>query len=183
MPRRDVEFRADEFYHVYNRGANRQQVFFERENYGFFLKKLREFVVGSSPAAEIVAYYLMPNHYHLLVKLHDETFSKRMQSLGQSYVNSINKRCSRVGPLFQGRFRAKHVDREAYLLHLTRYVHLNPVVAGLVKQPRDWDFRAIWNTSGYVTARCRDPLWCCRSSSQALPTAGLSRVPLACRTG
>lgn len=156
MPRRKVSFRAGEYYHVYNRGVNRGVVFFERENYLFFLRKLRQLVVCESqtdmqqsrPAADIIAYCLMPNHYHLLVKLNENTFSKRMQSFTQSYTNAINKQRGRVGPLFQGRFQAVHVEQREYLLHLTRYIHLNAVDAGIVRLPEKWEFSSYLDYTG-----------------------------------
>ena len=82
----------------------------------------------------------MPNHYHLLVCPHDDQFSRRMQRFSISYTKAINKRYGRVGSLFQGQFQAVRVDRNDYLLHLSRYLHLNPVVAGLVKRPEEWEF-------------------------------------------
>lgn len=63
-----------------------------------------------------------------------------MMKLSVSYTKAINKRYGRVGSLFQGPFRAVHVDRNEYLLHLSRYIHLNPVTAGLVPQPEEWEF-------------------------------------------
>ncbi len=142
MPQRKVELCVGEFYHVYNRGANRQQAFFEPENYTFFLRKLRQYVTHRSPApaAEVVAYCLMPNHYHLLVRILAREFSEAMRSFGQAYVQAINRRYNRSGPLFEGRFQALLVDRREYLLHLSRYIHLNPVAARIVKHPADWEF-------------------------------------------
>jgi len=138
MPRRKVDFRAGEFYHVYNRGHNREDIFFERENYLHFLRKVREHLTHE--CCEVIAYCLMPNHYHLLVQLLQPEFSEAMKLLGLSYVKAINKRFDRVGPLFQGPFAAIHVDEESYLLHLTRYIHLNPVAAAFVKRPEDWEY-------------------------------------------
>jgi putative transposase len=154
MPRRDVPLVAREYYHVYNRGNNRQPIFFEEENYLFFLRRVRERLLGernpadapSSGAPEvrrfctIVAYCLMPNHYHLLVSPTDDQFSRHMQRFSISYTKAINKRYDRVGALFQGPFQALQVDRNEYLLHLSRYIHLNPVEAGLVKQAQGWEF-------------------------------------------
>ena len=137
MPRRRVDFRPGEFYHVYHRGNARQQVYFERENYFYFLRRIRLYL---RPACEIAAYCLMPNHFHLLVRLAASDFSKAMQSLGQSYTNAINKRLERSGALFEGPFQAKHISEESYLLHLSRYIHLNPVAGGLVDSPERWDF-------------------------------------------
>lgn len=74
-----------------------------------------------------------------------------MQSFGQSYANAINKRYKRVGSLFQGRFQAVHVEENAYLLHLSRYIHLNPVMAGLVDAPEAWDFSSYPEYAGMRT--------------------------------
>ncbi len=138
MPRRQVIFQADNYYHIYNRGNNRQLIFFERDNYLYFLRQLKKHLIPNS--VDIIAYCLMPNHYHLLVYLKTEGFSKLMQAFSLSYTKAINKRHERLGSLFQGRFQAIHVDREEYLLHLTRYIHLNPVKANLVEKAEDWEF-------------------------------------------
>ncbi|HLF25710.1 MAG TPA: transposase [Anaerolineae bacterium] len=138
MPYRKVEFRAGEYYHLYNRGNNFQPIFFERENYFYFLRLLREHLAVR--AADIVAYCLMPNHYHLLTCLKIDNLSAAMQPFALAYTKAINKRYGRVGSLFQGPFQAIHIDRDEYLLHLSRYIHLNPVTAGLTRQPEDWEF-------------------------------------------
>ena len=65
----------------------------------------------------------MPNHYHLLVQLTDDDLSHSMQAFALAYTKAVNKRYNRVGPFFQGRFQAIHVDRDEYLLHLSRYIH------------------------------------------------------------
>jgi hypothetical protein len=82
----------------------------------------------------------MPNHFHLLLCPADDQFSRHMQRFSISYTKAINKRFDRVGALFQGKFQALLVDRNETLLHLSRYVHLNPVEAGLVKRAQDWEF-------------------------------------------
>jgi REP element-mobilizing transposase RayT len=138
MPRRQVILQAGNYYHVYNRGNNRQLIFFERENYIYFLRQLRNHLI--THGVDIIAYCLMPNHYHLLVYLKTNRFSNLMQSFTLSYTKAIAKRYQRVGSLFQGRFEAIHVDTEEYLLHLTRYIHLNPVSAKIVQKAEDWEF-------------------------------------------
>ena len=80
----------------------------------------------------------MPNHFHLLLQPHDDNLSHHVQMLAISYTKAINKQRNRVGALFQGAFQAKHVDRDEYLLRLSRYIHLNPVQAGLVARPEEW---------------------------------------------
>ena len=148
MPRRRVEFRTGEYYHLYNRGHNRQKIFLERDNYLFFLTRLRDHLADE--VCDIIAYCLMPNHYHLLVRLNSDDLSQALKTFGISYTKAINKRCGRVGPLYQGPFRAVHVDREDYLLHLSRYIHLNPVSARLVGLAEDWEFSSY---PEYVHAR------------------------------
>jgi REP element-mobilizing transposase RayT len=147
MPRRRVEIRVGECYHIYNRGANRQAIFFEPDSYSHFIRKLRQFVThptethaSRDAAATVLAYCLMPNHYHLLVRVLSSEFSEAMRSFGQAHTQAINRRFDRSGTLFEGRFQAIHVDRDAYLMHLSRYIHLNPVEAGLVELPEGWEY-------------------------------------------
>jgi REP element-mobilizing transposase RayT len=138
MPRRTVPLVEGHFYHLYNRGHNRSPIFFEPANYAFFLQRLREYVVPANALA--IAYVLMPNHYHLMIQATTNNVSHAMQLFAISYTKAINKRFDRVGALFQGAFHAIEVDRDEYLLHLSRYIHLNPVRARLVRHPRDWAF-------------------------------------------
>ena len=137
MPRRETELCTGEYYHVYNRGNNRQPVFLERENYLFFLRQWRRYL---GPVSDVVAYCLMPTHYHVLVLVRADDFSHGMQLFGISYTKAINRRYGRVGALFQGAFQAKHIERNEYLLHLSRYIHLNPLLSGLVQRPEEWQF-------------------------------------------
>jgi putative transposase len=145
MPIRKIQFQAGNYYHLYNRGNNRQEIFLERKNYSLFILLIRQHLIKNK--VDIIAYCLMPNHYHLLVYLNDENLSQIMQSFSLAYTKSINQHFKRVGSLFQGRFQAKHVDTDEYLLHLSRYIHLNPVKANLVKHPQEWDFSSY---SGYI---------------------------------
>ena len=154
MPRRYLSFCPDEYYHFYNRGVNREAIYFDDDNYAHFLWNIQRYLV---PVANIGAYCLMPNHYHLLIVVKeiskvDQTsevsttsevslmVSKAMMKLSVSYTKAINHRYNRVGPLFQGAFQAKHIESTAYLWQLAGYIHLNPVEAGLVRLPEDWNF-------------------------------------------
>lgn len=141
MPRRDVVLCPGEHYHIYNRGNNREPIFHEHNNYVFFLLRLRKHLL---PVMDIVAYCLMPTHYHLLAQIKgtpdSSNVSRAMMRFSVSYTKAMNQRYARVGSLFQGAFQAKHIERDDYLTHLSRYIHLNPVADGLVRLPEDWEF-------------------------------------------
>jgi putative transposase len=145
MPRRLVPFVSEGYYHIYNRGNNRGAIFFEQENYLYFLQGMKRYLL---PAADIIAYCLMPTHYHLMVRVKQQTsevlktseVSSAMMKLSVSYTKAINKRFSRVGVLFQGTFQAKPITNSSHLLHLCRYIHANPVKDGLVTDPSDWPY-------------------------------------------
>ncbi|MDB9519094.1 transposase [Roseofilum reptotaenium CS-1145] len=139
MPYRQIRFQEGCYYHVYNRGNDRQPIFYNRDNYLYFLRQFRRYFIQPR-ALDLVAYCLMPNHYHFLVYLHQANFSKRMQRFALSYTKTMNNRYKRVGSLFQGRFQAILVDSDRYLANLTRYIHLNPVRANLVESAADWEF-------------------------------------------
>lgn len=138
MPRRKVEFGIGDFVHIYNRGANRNRIFLDSDDYLEFLWRWREFVPRTT--AQVLAYCLMPNHYHMLLRIGGKDFAQNMQRFGTSFVTHVNRRHGRSGVLFCGRYRAIIVDEIAYLLHLTRYIHLNPVEAKLTPHPEDWEF-------------------------------------------
>jgi REP element-mobilizing transposase RayT len=142
MPRRLIPICAGSYYHLYNRGVNRGSIFFNEDNYEFFLYNIRRYLL---PVVEITAYCLMPNHFHLLIFPKETSeigviseVSSAMMRLSVSYTKTINHRFDRVGPLFQGAFQSKYIDTSTYLWQIIGYIHLNPVEAGLVKSPGDW---------------------------------------------
>ncbi|ALO14662.1 Transposase [Salinivirga cyanobacteriivorans] len=194
-------------YHVYNQGNNRGKVFFERENYLFFLKKLWKHVV---PYSDILAYCLMPNHFHLMVLVNDvklpvkeenrrrtegfapsETLGSRHETIGsgnsrtinhsigimlRSYTNAINKQQNRSGSLFRKTTKAEcincpngitptfyatefgtqiHVSNpeKEYPQACFNYIHQNPVKAGLVAKPEEWEFSSAKDYAGLRNRR------------------------------
>jgi REP element-mobilizing transposase RayT len=146
----------DETYHVYNRGVDHGDIFFNRDNYLFLLRRLRHYC---PPAlGRIIAYCLMPNHYHLIVRVLSEEFGLRvMQPLLVSYTKAINKQQDRSGHLFQGPFHARRVTTDADLIHLSRYVHLNPVAAGFVARPEDWEYSSFRDYIGLRPGSLPEP--------------------------
>ncbi|KKQ92430.1 MAG: hypothetical protein UU16_C0006G0024 [Candidatus Woesebacteria bacterium GW2011_GWA2_40_7] len=141
------------FYHIYNRGVEKRIIFEDSQDYKVFLRYIKE---AFSPLEEqdlrtkyimqglslqsirrpvksyfekidLIAYCLMPNHFHLLIKQKDfDSIQGLMRSLMTRYSMYFNKKYDRVGSLFQGRYKAVLVASEEYLLHLSRYIHLNP---------------------------------------------------------
>lgn len=146
MPRRHLAFQPEHYYHLYNRGNDRNLVFFERENYLHFLRLVRRHLIEET--LEVLVYCLMPNHYHLLVQCRTNHVSEAMQRLSMAYTKAMNRRYNRVGALFQGQFQAIAVNSDEYLCHLARYIHLNPVKAGLVAHPKDWEFSSYLEYAG-----------------------------------
>lgn len=136
MPYRINPSYKDNYYHVYNRGNNKDLIFFEDKNYLYFLTKIEKAFSGK---IELVAYCLMPNHYHLLVKVNkDGGLEEAMQKISTGYTRAINLAYNRTGHLFQGRFKNKFIPNNEYLLHLSRYIHRNPLRAGLVNSLDEW---------------------------------------------
>lgn len=157
---RKIKFAERQYYHIYNRGVDKRAIFQSRSDYERFLyllwacndekpllnsqfyyrglasieEKKRECLV------DIIAFCLMSNHYHLLlVPKKENGLSSFMQKVGTGYTMYFNTKQGRSGALFQGTFKAKHVDREEYLSHLIRYIHLNPAE---LKEPR-WEEEGI----------------------------------------
>lgn len=140
-------FEIGEYYHVYNRGVEKRDVFSDTEDLERFLQSLEEFnaldPIGSiyektfrdrlfgsptskKPQISITAYCLNPNHYHLLLcQLMENGISKFMQKLGTGYTKYFNEKNKRTGVLFQGKFKAKHIDSNEYLLRASVYINLN----------------------------------------------------------
>ena len=142
MPGKNVVkvYASEQYYHVYSRGVAKQPVFHDAQDYGYFISLLKRYL-SNEPAIskarvkypwygqrlELLAFCLMPNHIHLLVYQHDEkAMPELLRSLMTSYSMYFNKRYDRVGPVFQGRYRASRIASDNYLDHISRYIHLNP---------------------------------------------------------
>ncbi len=141
MNSRDYKsFHQGHWYHVYNRGNNKEPIFFDDKDYRIFLQRLAV-ILGLIPPPRktfiqpfskgdfsILAYCLMPNHFHILISQERETsLAILMKKLGTSYVKYFNARYERVGNLFQDTFKSKLVENDGYLTYLSAYIHNNPI--------------------------------------------------------
>ncbi len=135
-------------YHVLARGNNRQEIFRRPADYRFYLGRLGKLLVRTG--TRCFAYCLMPNHLHLLLEPGKRPLSRIMQPLQLIYSQYFNRVHRHTGHVFQGRYAAILCEQDAYLLELVRYLHLNPVRAGLTKSPGAWEWsshRAYLGTS------------------------------------
>ena len=126
------------FYHVTARGNERKSIFLSRADYEKFLTNLKDAALRFSVVVH--CFVLMGNHYHLLVETPKANLSAFMHALQSGYTTYFNKKRSRSGHLFQGRFKSILVDKDSYLLELSRYIHLNPVRAHLVDRPEGYPY-------------------------------------------
>lgn len=161
MPGRLSPLVTGEYYHVFNRGVNKQPIFLDRRDYhralelikfysfvntGFkyshFTKLsverratiLEELRKGNKKLVEFTCFVLMPNHFHFLIKqLEDGGISKFLSKFQNSYTRYFNTKNERIGPLLQGYFKSIRVEDNSQLLHLSRYIHLNPFTSFVIK--------------------------------------------------
>ena len=136
MPRKPRIHFPGAIYHSILRGNNRRNIFFSNEDRLQFYSLLEEGI--SRFRYHIHAFCLMTNHVHLLIEISDITLSKIMQNLSFRYAQWINKKLNQIGHLFQGRYKAILVQNQDYLVHLCRYIHLNPLKAKLVQNLADY---------------------------------------------
>ena len=161
MGYRKIVLATDEIYHVYNRGVEKRPIFLTKWDYNRFLdltnyyrfkncpvkysyfklsseserrEVLEKLENSSEKWVDILAFCLMPNHFHFLLKqLKDNGISKFMAKIQNSFSHFFNMKQERVGHLFQGNFKAKRIESDEQLVHVSRYIHLNPVSAHIIK--------------------------------------------------
>ena len=137
----------DAWYHVMNRGRRGEEIFTGKNDYTAFIELLKELVEDYN--VKIAAYCLMTNHYHLLVQTPDANISRSMRHLNGVYTQRFNRTHLCDGQLFRGRYKSIIVDGDSYLLELLRYIHRNPLEAGIVDKLNTYS----WSShKGYLTA-------------------------------
>ncbi len=166
-------------YHVTARGVQQAAIFIDDRDRQSLLAILARILVDGDASA--FAYCLMGNHYHFVLQTRLPNLSKLMHRVNTSYGLTFNKRHGRHGAVFEGRFKAFFVDRDAYLLEACRYVDLNPVRAGMVDRPDQWK----WSSYRAHVGTARQPAWLdsafVRSVVGDIPCLDERNSELACR--
>ena len=167
---------ADNFYHIYNRGINKCKLFYSDRNYWFFINKMREYIC---PHCSLIAYTLMPNHFHLIIHANENTekmvikgsgpvnvLSEGLRIMLSSYSQAINQQLGRVGNLFQQNTKNKILINDPgnsfavvnmdYLEYCFHYVHNNASKAGIVMSPLNWPYSSFHEYFGKPTLRICD---------------------------
>ncbi len=136
---RRMKLLTGHIYHLYNRGNRKAPIFHNDRDFLYFLRRLRDYL--ESYPVTLIAYCLMPNHYHLLARQDGENaVSLMMQAFGTSLSKTYNEKYRTVGSLLQGPFRDEHVGDAGYLMRVAGYLHRNPVKARLCRKPEDWPY-------------------------------------------
>ena len=157
---RKVPIVTGEIYHIFNRGVNKLNIFFLEEDYRRFLQAAIHYKTKTSKfsyekgfshddpvslsstkkvGVQILAYSLMPNHFHLLVKqLIDGGITSYIRHLANSYSHYVSVKHKRSGPLFEGRFKNVLIESQEQLIHVSRYIHLNPLVSNIVSDLKSY---------------------------------------------
>jgi REP element-mobilizing transposase RayT len=170
MKRARATLQPENIYHVYNRAHGKEQLFIEEMNYHFFLKKFKEYIY---PIAEVYSYCLMPNHFHVLIKVKseeelniffqeawkeksitsqafpiDKKVTQQFSNFFNAYTKAFNKTYCRLGGLFISNYRRIKIENDKQFLNTVKYIHFNPVNARLTERPEDWKYSSY---EAYIT--------------------------------
>lgn len=154
MPRKRRVDHEGAWHHVMNRGIDHARIFDDVAT-KIFLIELRD--ACSRHRIQVHVYCVLPNHYHLLLHTPEAGLSPAMQTLSSRFTQAVNRLRARDGPLFKGRFRSVAIEDDAHLVQVSRYIHLNPVEAGLVTAPEQWGCSSAGSYLGLVAR----PEWLC----------------------
>lgn len=176
MPYQQAIFSNNETYHIFNRGVEKRQIFMNKRDYERFIETMDYYRmknpptrfsfknrplllqknVDSSPLVEILCFCLMPNHFHMLVRQIEESgITTFVSKLTNSYTKYFNIKYKRNGPLLQGAFKAVRIEDDEQLLHVSRYIHLNPLIDYLVKDLKTYHHSSYLEFLGQRNGFCQ----------------------------
>ncbi|MGK7370673.1 MAG: transposase [Candidatus Halalkalibacterium sp. M3_1C_030] len=143
-----MELISNQYYHLYNRSNAREPIFKTHENYLYFLESFRN---RFKSKLDVIAYCLMPTHFHFLIYVNTLKIDYLKNQIGiqlSSYTKAFNNKFSRNGSLFQQHTKTKHIDDDSHLLTLVSYIHQNPIRANLVEHLEDWPYSSYRDLAG-----------------------------------
>lgn len=176
MPYQQAVFANQQIYHVFNRGVEKRITFVDKRDYLRFLDTINHYRIKTpltrfsfknrpvlnskktdeTPLIELLCYCLMPNHFHLLIRqVENNGITHFMSQLSNSYTKYFNTKHKRVGPLFQGSFKAVRIENDEQLLHVSRYIHLNPLIDYIVKDLRTYPYSSYPEYLGLSKGFCK----------------------------
>lgn len=179
MPYKQAVFANGEAYHVFNRGVEKRITFIDKKDLDRFTQTLDYYRFDNPPVrfsfkkrslktkkpskqkplVEILAYCLMPNHFHLLVKqLKDKSITNFISKVANSYTKYFNTKYKRIGPLFQGTFKAVRIEDDEQLIHVSRYIHLNPLIDYVVRDLKRFPYSSYLEYLGTKEGFCQKDL-------------------------
>lgn len=139
MPYRTPKPPENSLVHIYNRGNNRMTLFRTKTDFQWFIEKINR--LNLYDTFGVIAFCLMPNHYHFLLKIKSEnSLTKFFHRAQLAYAKYFNRKYGHRGHVFESRFKAKLITDDKHALAVCRYIHLNPVRSALVDKPELWDF-------------------------------------------
>lgn len=176
MAYQQVIFANEEYYHVFNRGVEKRVTFLDKRDFQRFMETMNYYSIKNPPTrfsfrnrknvlkksgnshaiVEIVCFCLMPNHFHMLLKQIDaKGIPVFLSKVTNSYTKYFNIKHKRVGPLFQGSFKAVRVENDEQLIHLSRYIHLNPLIDYLVNDLKNYNYSSYLEFLGKYSGFCK----------------------------
>lgn len=176
MAYKQAVFANDQIYHVFNRGVEKRIIFLDKRDYQRFIETLNYYRFKNPPTRfsfrkrlpllkqksnesvliELVSFCLMPNHFHLLIKqIEEKGISTFISKVTNSYTKYFNTKYRRVGPLLQGSFKAVRMEDDEQLNHVSRYIHLNPLIDFLIKDLRNYQYSSYLEFVGNRAGFCQ----------------------------
>ena len=135
-------YQKDNYYHVFNRGCNKEKIFFAESDYKNLLTKIK--LTKNTYKIEVIAYCLLPNHYHLMLyQASNKPISDWLRDLFNGYAQRFNRKYDRSGTIFERTAKPKLITSDKYLIDGIHYIHSNPFKHGIVDNPADWEFSSL----------------------------------------
>jgi|GEM_PF-383389 len=156
MGRKKLEWYPGAMYHVTARGNRRSDIFKEEIDFEFYLRCMEEALCYYKDCYRIISYCLMTNHVHIQIEAKEKPINFYIGRINNFYAKNFNKKYNFIGHLFQSRYNAEIIEKDGYVLEVSRYIHLNPMRAQMVEKPEDYE----WSSYSMYIGNQREKLIC-----------------------